>query len=234
MSDEREMIVMFIEVNGVELFYEKTGQGKPIILLHGNSENHGIFDILTKQLSKKYCVYAVDSRGHGKSSRVKEFHYEEMAEDIVSFIAKLQLQGAILYGFSDGGILGLIIASRYPELLSKLIISGANLNVKGIKPLYNAITRLIYVLTRNKKFKMMLKEPDIKDEELAGIRIPALVLAGEKDMIKEEHTRHIAELIQGSTLKLLEGESHMSYVIHSEKLYDIIKPFIEDDIVNIG
>lgn len=220
---------MYIEVNGIQLYYEKTGQGKPVILIHGNSESHKIFDVLTEQLSKDYCVYAVDSRDHGQSSRVKELHYDDMAEDIAAFINKLQLNGAILYGFSDGGIIGLMIASRYPGLLSRLIISGANLNVKGVKPFYNAITWLIYVLTRSRKFKLMLKEPDIRDEELAKIKIPTLVLAGSRDMIKEGHTRHIAEQIPGSTLKILKGESHMSYVIHSNKLYDIIRPFLEDD-----
>lgn len=224
---------MYIEVNGIQLYYEKTGQGKPVILVHGNSENHGIFDVLTKKLSNEYCVYAVDSRDHGRSSRVKQLHYDDMAEDIAAFIDKLQLQGAILYGFSDGGIIGLMIASRHPGLLSRLVISGANLNVKGVKPVFNAITWLVYAITRNKKFKLMLKEPDIKDEELAKINIPTLVLAGSRDMIKEEHTMHIAEQIPGSTLRLLEGETHSSYVVHSEKLYDIIRPFIEDDNAHI-
>jgi pimeloyl-ACP methyl ester carboxylesterase len=226
-------IAMYIEVNGIQLYYEKTGQGKPVILVHGNSENHGIFDVLTKQLLNEYCVYAVDSRDHGRSSRVKQLHYDDMAEDIAAFIDKLQLQGAILYGFSDGGIIGLMIASRHPGLLSRLVISGANLNVKGVKPVFNAITWLVYAITRNKKFKLMLKEPDIKDEELSKINIPTLVLAGSRDMIKEEHTMHIAEQIPGSTLRLLEGETHSSYVVHSEKLYDIIRPFIEDDNAHI-
>jgi pimeloyl-ACP methyl ester carboxylesterase len=117
----------------ITLYYEKTGQGKPIILLHGNGENHKIFDELVLQLSREYTVYAIDSRGHGKSSKTKSLDYYRMAEDIAGFIKLLNIEKPILYGFSDGGILGLIIGFRYPQLLSKLIISGANIRPEGIK-----------------------------------------------------------------------------------------------------
>ena len=73
---------MFIHVNGVRLFYEKQGTGKPLILLHGNEENHRIFDEAIELLKKHYTVYAVDSRGHGQSDKVLEYHYLDMAKDI--------------------------------------------------------------------------------------------------------------------------------------------------------
>lgn len=220
---------MFVKVNGVNLFYEKTGQGRPIILLHGNSESHMIFDVLTEQLSDRFTVYAIDSRGHGQSSSVKNLDYEIMAEDIAAFVKELEINKPILYGFSDGGILGLILAYRYPDLLSKLIISGANLNPKGTVGYVAVIERIVYCMTRSSKWKLMLTQPDIKDEQLAKIIVPTLVLAGSKDMIKESHTKHIAEQISNSTLKIIPGESHMSYVIHSNKLYGIIIPFLEND-----
>lgn len=220
---------MFLNVNGIRLYYEKTGSGRPVLLLHGNSMSHKIFDVLTGQLSDQYTVYAIDSRGHGKSSRVKQFNYVTMAEDMALFIKELNLQGAALYGFSDGGIIGLLLAIRYPELLSRLMISGANLHPEGVKTVYTVITRIVYLITRNRKFKLMLTQPDIKDEQLAGITVPTLVLAGSKDMIREDHTRHIAEQIPGSTLKILEGESHMSYVVHSKKMYSLIESFIAKD-----
>ena len=220
---------MFVKVNGINLFYEKTGQGKPILLLHGNGESHKIFDVLTKQLSDKYTVYAIDSRGHGQSSMAKELDYEIMAEDIAAFIKELSINQATLYGFSDGGILGLILAFRYPDILSKLIISGANLNPSGPKSSYLTLFKIIYIITRSRNYKLMLTQPDIKDEQLQEINIPTFVLAGSKDIIKEEHTRHIAEQIAGSTLRILTGENHMSYVIHSKKLYEIIAPFLESN-----
>lgn len=219
---------MFHKGKNVTLYYEKAGQGRPVILLHGNGESHEIFDKLVPELSRRFTVYAIDSRGHGKSTKVKTLDYNIMAEDIVEFIRVLKLEKPVLYGFSDGGILGLLIASKHPDLLSKLIISGANIRPEGLKIKYIKIFRFIYFITRSPKYKLMLTQPNISDEELNKIKTETYVLAGSEDMIEEEHTRHIAECIPKSTLKIIEGENHMSYVTHSPKLYGIIKPFLEN------
>ena len=124
---------MNINVNNVNLYYEVYGKGIPIILLHGNSETHEIFDKLIEKLKDKYKVYAIDSRCHGKSEDTNKISYELMRDDIISFIRKLKIDKPILYGFSDGGIIGLLVAIKEPDILSKLIISGANLNSKGMK-----------------------------------------------------------------------------------------------------
>lgn len=69
---------MILRTNGVDIFYEKTGEGKPCVLLHGNGQNHSIFDVLVEDLSKDHAVYAMDSRDHGKSSKTKYLSYELM------------------------------------------------------------------------------------------------------------------------------------------------------------
>jgi pimeloyl-ACP methyl ester carboxylesterase len=84
-----------------------------------------------------------------------------------------------------------------------------------------------YFFTRSNKLKLMLTQPDIPEEDLFTITTPTLVLAGRHDVIKESHTKLIASSISGSVLKILPGESHTSYVLHNEKLYGIIKSFIE-------
>ena len=76
---------MFINVNNIRLYYEKHGEGNPLILLHGNEENHFIFDEAVEKLKKYYTVYTLDSRGHGQSEKVKEYHYQDMANDIKNF-----------------------------------------------------------------------------------------------------------------------------------------------------
>lgn len=217
---------MKISVNDVNIHYEEYGKGKPIILLHGNSETYQIFDRLITQLENNYKVYAIDSRCHGESEKTKEISYEWMANDVIELIKKLNIEKPILYGFSDGGIIGLLIAIKEPNLLSKLIISGANLNPNGMSKGMLMISRFIYFITRNKLYKMMIKEPNISLEELKKIVIPTYVLAGEKDVIKKEHTKLIAENISHSKLKIVPNENHGSYIIHSEKLYEIIKEFI--------
>ena len=209
-------------------FYEKAGQGKPIILLHGSGDDHTVFDVLTKQLSPNYTIYAIDSRNHGKSGKVKSLDYNDMMEDVAALIQEMEIQSPILYGFSDGGIIGLLLAIKYPALLSKLIISGANTHPNGTKTWFLLLVKFVYFFTRSERFKMALTQPNITESELKEIITPTLVLAGSKDIVKDEHTRGIADNIQGSILKVLNGESHASYVVHSEKLYEIIKPFISE------
>ncbi|MCL2082715.1 MAG: alpha/beta hydrolase [Oscillospiraceae bacterium] len=217
---------MIFKAGDIELYYEKSGQGDPFFLLHGNGEDHTIFNVLTKQLSKNYTVYAIDSRDHGKSSRVKTLNYQSMMEDIAALIQGLNLQKPMLYGFSDGGIIGLLLAIKYPNMLSKLIISGVNTHPSGIKPIVTLGMKVTYFFTRSRKHKLMLTQPNIMDSELKTITTPTLVLAGSNDIVKDEHTKNIATNIQGSTLKILEDENHASYVTGSEKLYDAISPFL--------
>lgn len=217
---------MNIEVNDIDIYYEVYGEGKPIILLHGNSETHEIFDRLIERLENNYKVYAIDSRCHGKSEKTEEISYDLMAVDMIEFIKKLKIDKPIVYGFSDGGIIGLLVAIKQPKLLSKLIISGANLNPNGMSKSMLIISKIGYFITRNKLFKMMIKEPNISRKDLEKIEIPTYVLAGEKDVIMEEHTRLIAENIKNSKLKIIPKENHSSYVVHSEKIYDIIKKYI--------
>ena len=96
---------MIQQTSKINLYYEKTGTGVPLIMLHGNGEDHTIFNKATAVLKKHFTVYAIDTRGHGKSSPVDELHYEDMANDVYEFICKLNLEKPIVYGFSDGGIL---------------------------------------------------------------------------------------------------------------------------------
>lgn len=217
---------MKINVNNININYEVCGEGKPIILLHGNSETHNIFDVLVEKLKENYKVYAIDSRCHGDSDNPQDISYDLMTRDVIEFIKKLKIEKPILYGFSDGGIIGILIAIGERELLSKLIISGANIYPSGMKKSMLYLSKIIYFFTRNKLFKMMIKEPNIKIEDLRKIKTPTVVLAGEKDVILSEHTKLIADNINGSTLEIIPNENHGSYIINSNKLYDIIKKYI--------
>ena len=133
---------MNINVNNVNLYYEVCGEGTPIILVHGNSETHQIFDVLIDKLKDNYKVYAVDSRCHGKSEDTEEISYDLMVKDMIEFIRKLEINKPIFYGFSDGGIVGLLIAIKEPKLLSKLIVSGDNLNPNGMSKTKQLISKI--------------------------------------------------------------------------------------------
>ena len=130
---KRMVSQMYLTVNGIKLYYEKTGSGKPLIMSHCNSMDHRIFKKAAKLLSEKFTVYCPDTRDHGKSEKVGVLHYEDMAEDMRCFIEELRLEKPVFYGFSDGGITGLILASEHPELLSALVVSGASLSPESTK-----------------------------------------------------------------------------------------------------
>lgn len=216
---------MYIHINRQILYYSKHGDGSPVILLHGNGEDSTIFDRLIPRLSGAHTVYAIDSRGHGESNPTDDYHYDGMALDVIEFIKALELERPMLYGFSDGGIVGLLAAIRQPKLLSKLAVSGANLNPKGIRLFERLKIRRHYQKTKSPLELMMLREPDISADALSNIQIPVLVMAGEHDIIKSSHTKKIAMALPHGTLEVVPGEDHGSYVIHSEKLYPYLQKF---------
>lgn len=210
-----------------EIYYKKCGTGRPLILVHGNKEDHSIFNKLTDALKDKFTIYAPDSRGHGKSGSTDEFHYSDMADDVLRFIDELKLDKPCFYGFSDGGIIGLLCCIKRPDAFEKMIISGANISTKGLKLPFRIGSKISYFFTHDKRTKMMLNEPNITADELKSIKCPTLVLAGEFDMICEKETCLISKYIPNSTLNIIKGKGHGDYVVNSDFLKDIITEYIE-------
>ena len=225
---------MFITVNGIRLYYEKYGEGRPLVMLHGNGEDCTIFDRAWPILEKRFCCYLVDSRSHGQSEE-GELHYETMAKDMRCFLDMLDLRDVIFYGFSDGGIVGLLTAAE-TDRISTLIISGANLDPMGVSFWTRSKVWLSWLRTGDPKLRLMLDEPHITDDILAKIRANTLVLAGSDDLIREEQTRHIAEMIRGAELQILEGEDHGSYIVHCDKIANLIIDYCRQtmDVVQNG
>lgn len=209
---------MFQEVPGGMLHYQQWGSGHPLILLHGNGEDLTIFNEAAQVLSERFCVYALDLPGHGRSHRPQVLHYRHIAQAIRSFIRSLGLDKPYLYGFSDGGIIGLMLAIDSPHLLSKLVISGANLEPEGLRLFTRMSTAVRCRLTGSEKAQMMLSEPYISTQSLGSITVPTFVTAGQFDCIKPAHTRLIADSIPGSRLDIFPGQLHGSYVVHSQKI----------------
>ena len=196
---------MKISVNGVELHYEVIGSGDPLLMVHGNSEDHTIFAEAADVLKDHYTCYLVDTRGHGKSSKVKRLHYRDMARDYMEFMNVLGLTKVTFFGFSDGGILGLLIGME-SDLIDTLIVSGANTYPGAVSDRMARIMKLIYFVTRSDKFRLMLNEPDIRAEELQKIQAKTFIAAN----------------IPNSTEMILEGETHTSHIVHSTKIAEII------------
>ena len=207
---------MIIEVNGVNLNYEKTGSGRPLILLHGNGEDHRIFDKGIELLKERFTCYAVDSRDHGESSACAKLHYADMADDMIAFMDALDLNDVLFYGFSDGGIVGLLAAMK-TDRITTLVTSGANVSPDGVKPMLKTFLKVMKRFSRDSKIELMLNEPHITENDLRQIRAKTLVLAGEKDLVTDHETKFIAANIPNAVLRFVKGEGHGSYIVHSTK-----------------
>ena len=217
-----------IDVNGVTLHYAAVGEGRPIVIVHGNGESHDILDTETAQLAAAgFKVYAPDSRGHGANERLCEYHYADMAEDMYQFITKLGLEKPAFYGHSDGGIIGLLLEIDHPGTLSALAVSGANLSPAGLDAAFTEKYSKINEEKNDPLITLMLTEPDIDPESLKTISIPVLVTAGEHDLILRSETEMIAEMIPDSKLVIVEGEDHGSYIVGSEIMGKLLIEFLQ-------
>lgn len=219
---------MEIKVNGVTLHYVKKGEGRPVLLIHGNGGSWETFAVMIDQLAVAgYCVYAPDSRGHGLSQAVEVYHYADMAEDMHEMIAALGIKGAAVYGWSDGGIIALLLGRKYPSDVSAVIVSGANLTPDGVtEDLYDEL-RLRVMAGADPLAELMWNEPDIAPETLKAITSPALVTAGEFDLIRPEHTRLIADSLPKGELLIVKNEDHGSYIEGSPVMGDILLGFLK-------
>ena len=217
-----------VEVNGVSLHYAVMGEGRPVVLVHGNGESHDLFDTQIGQLTEAgYRVYAPDSRGHGANEPLSEYHYADMAEDMYQFVQALGLKKPAFYGHSDGGIIGLLLEILHPGTLGLLAASGANLSPTGLSKdfidKYSEINRQ----SPDPLLTLMLTEPDIEPKRLQNINIPVLITVGENDLILPEETRRIVDNLKDVKLVVLDGEDHGSYIENSEIMGNILMDFLK-------
>ena len=215
------------------------GSGEPLILLHGNGEDHTIFDNVAKHFAKQYHVIAIDTRGHGKSPLGDDpFSLYQFAEDLNEFMNEQKIEKANILGFSDGGNIALIFASEYPEKVIKLIANGANTKPSGIKPLVHLAMLFRYMLysvaaafsgkfeLKKALYYIMLHEPHITKEELEQITAPTLVLVGTEDLIRESESKYIKKSIPNSEIVFVLGNHFIvknntkDYIFAVEKFLD--------------
>lgn len=212
---------MYAQINGQNIYYETTGSGRPLLMVHGNSEDHTIFTEAAEVLKDHFTVYLIDSRGHGLSGKVDEIHYEQLSDDMAEFLEQLDLKDVVYYGFSDGGIIGLLLASR-TKRVSQMILSGTNITPNGVKTWLKVLVKVLYFFTRDPRMKMVLEEPHISLEELQAIDIKTTVVAGEKDAVTYEETKAIADNIPNAKLIIIPKAGHGSYIVHKTEIADLI------------
>jgi pimeloyl-ACP methyl ester carboxylesterase len=206
----------YAPVNGINLYYEIYGKGEPLILLHGNGGSIEAFKNQIPFFEKYYKVIAIDSRLQGKSDGSADtLSYDMMAADFAGLLDYLHIDSAYVLGWSDGGIDGIIMAMKYPKKVKKLAVSGANI-VPDTTAMYKAdienMKETVRSATSSAKEKtlnnMMIYQPQIRYPDLKKIHCPVLVMAGDRDVIRPEHTLKIYQSLPSASLCIFPDSYH--------------------------
>ena len=221
-----------------KLYYQVGGTGDALLMLHGNGESSDIFAKQFPFFKKHFTVYALDTRGHGRSDLgVERLTFKQIAEDILALLEKERIQRVHVLGFSDGGNLGLYLAAHYPERIASLIAMGANYEADGLTDACNEETLERYEellalpdtdpdkIQRLCIHNLMLEELDLSAEALRSIQAPTMLLAGEFDLIRDDQTEAMHRLISGSQKYIVPGGSHGFFVDDPKVLKRLAKKF---------
>ncbi len=213
------------DINGIKMYYETYGRGPAMLQIHGNGQSISSMGHQIAFFSPHYKVIVADSRGHGKSEiGAGRLTYEQMAEDLNMLLEKLEAKPVFVLGWSDGGIIGLLLAIRHPDKVGKLAIMGANLNPEGaydwaFKWVVKEDKRAAAMIAKGdtsqpwsvmrQYFDLLARQPHIPVADLAKVKAPTLVMAGDKDVIRDDHTLQIFHGIPQAHLAIFPGATHM-------------------------
>ena len=210
--------------DGVTLYYETYGAGRPLLLVHGNGFSIGSLAAQIAFFKERHKVIAMDSRDHGRSSDSNEpLTYEKMTDDLAALIDHLALDSVDVVGWSDGGIEALLLGMRHPATVRKIVAMAPNLN-PGPQAFYKEADELIRAMVASmpdsarrtpegrrelKVTELTLREPNIAPAQLERISAPTLVLAGDHDVIRLEHVVTIVNHLPNGELGIFPNSTHM-------------------------
>lgn len=229
----------YYNIRGFKMYCETYGSGQPLLIIHGNGGSIANFAYNIPYFAEKYKVIIADSRAQGKSADTGDsLSYEMMADDYAALLTEMKVDSANVIGWSDGGINGLLLAIRHPEKVKKLAVTGANLRPDTtavfqevwdlVSPDYNKLKEKANKTEEEKKqwklFRLLVEQPHIPLSDLHKISCPTLVIGGDHDVIREEHTMEIYHNIPKSYLWILPNSGHSTPVVYK----DLFNPAVHD------
>lgn len=244
----------YADVKGQKLYYRFSGSGPNLLLLHGGLSSSEDFEKVLPALSKSFRVLVVDRGGHGRSSDAGgPFVYSTMAEEVKAFLDVVGVSATAILGWSDGGVVGIHLASRYPRLVTRLVAIGANTRVDGmsretvdwivsrsapeslladlpeVAASYRRLSpkpdNLLSFLRRSRE--LWLRDPYIAPEDLKRIEAPVLLVAGDTRDIRVEHLLELRASLKQAQLCILPGASHFVLQEKPHILLPVVLDFLE-------
>lgn len=227
--------------DGTRIHYVTEGLGEALIFLHGNNSNLNYFSKQVAYFSKNYFVLAMDARDQGKSNNKSvTLTFWQMAQDLKEIFLKEKIKSATLIGFSDGANLALAFSLLFPEFVHKLVLNAGNLVPLGLSPVGTLFTRLQVVVAkflslffkdfkrRHRVYTLMTQPLEISWQDLKKIKLPALVLVGQYDLIALKHSEMIAATLPKGELLVLPRTFHGLARKSPELFNGIIEKFLKE------
>jgi len=238
----------FVDANGVHTYYEVHGTGDPFLLLHGGLSCADDFAMQTPAFAEHYRVILPERRAHGHTPDVDgPITYEVMADDTIAFMEALDTGPAHLLGWSDGGNIALIVAIKRPDLVRKIATTGANFSTTGyvdgfqasFTPDSEALTMMRddwtertpdgadhFPVVLEKIEQLWFGDWSIPAADLARIAAPLLVMSGDDDAVRLDHTLALYEAVPNAQLAVIPGASHLVPVEKADLFNQLVLDFL--------
>ncbi|SCW89753.1 Pimeloyl-ACP methyl ester carboxylesterase [Rhizobium mongolense subsp. loessense] len=212
-----------VKVNGMQIYYEVSGDGDPLVVLHGAYMNIPSMGTIIPKLAKTHKVYAIELQGHGRTTDIdRPITYPNLAEDVAAFMDAVGLKKADIFGYSMGAAAGLQVAIRHPEKVNKLIAASVAYDAEGWQPEFRAFIPQMTVemfvgmpfakdyrkLAANpdgfpalvKKLIALEHEPMAWEADVKAMKTPVLIITGDADVATLEHSVAMFQLLGGGTM----------------------------------
>ena len=212
-----------VAVNGMQMYYEVSGAGDPIVVLHGAYMNIPTMGAIIPMLAKTHKVYAVELQGHGRTTDIaRPITYQNLADDVAKFMDAVGLAKADVFGYSMGAVTGLQLAFRDPAKVNKLVLASGGYDVEGFQPEFKAMIPSMTpdMLTNTplpaeyrklapnpdgfpelaRKLIALEKEPMAWEAEVKALKAPVLIITGDADVATLEHMVKMFRLLGGGAM----------------------------------
>lgn len=213
----------YIDLNGMQMYYKISGEGDPMIVLHGAHMDIPSMGEIIPMLAESYKVYALEFQGHGHTKDIdRPITYQNFADDVADFMDKIGLEKADVFGYSMGAQVGLQLAITQPQKVNKLIFASGAYDLEGWQPAYSEFIPMMspemflalpYFAEKHKqsedpdsyiaflnKMVALEKEPMALEEQVKKLKTPVLIIAGDADVATLEHTVAMFRLLGGGVM----------------------------------
>ena len=213
-----------VDINGMKMYYEVSGAGDPIVVLHGAYMNIPTMGEIIPQLARTHRVYAIEFQGHGRTTDIdRPITYQNLADDVAAFMDSVGLTRADVFGYSMGAIAGLQLAIRHPARVNKLVSASGAYDLKGWQPEFSAFIPQMtveFMITNTplaaeykklavdtngfpelaRKLIALEKEPMAWEQDVRQVKTPVLIIVGDADVATLEHAVSMFRLLGGGAM----------------------------------